>query len=122
MIRCRRRCHRTALTAALVLVGAVLPGAPAVEAQAEGRGWLALGDSYSSGEGIPGTPAGEAEGSGVATQGRDCRRATGDGTDATAWSVGAYRSVADKHGVDEIALVACTGAVSDQIDDQIGDR
>lgn len=74
-----------------------------------------------SGEGIPGTPPSEAEGSGFATQGRDCRRATGEETGATAWSVGAYRSVASEFGLNEIALVACTAAVTSEIEDQVGE-
>lgn len=85
------------------------------------RGWLALGDSYSSGEGIPGTPSREAEGSGLATQGRDCRRATGDETKATAWSVSAYRETVVDFGFEKIALVACTAAVSSQLESQIGE-
>src|SRR5687767_7093991 len=106
-------------------VASITATAPAVmapaAAQGEGAAWLALGDSYSSGEGIPGTPAREAEGSGFATQGRDCRRATGDGTDATTWSVGAFRSVQGDLGLSRIALVACTGAVTGEFDDQIGE-
>lgn len=94
---------------------------PRAAGQGEGGGWLALGDSYASGEGIPGTPAREMEGSGFATQGRDCRRATGEGTDAIAWSVGAFRSVQGHLGLSEIALVACTGAVTGELDNQIGE-
>ncbi|MEX1009667.1 MAG: hypothetical protein WD271_17750 [Acidimicrobiia bacterium] len=106
----------------LVAAAAPFPVSPRDgAAQAAGRGWLALGDSYSSGEGIPGTLAREAEGSGVATQGRDCRRATGEDTGAAAWSVGAYREIAGELGFDEIALVACTGAMSSELEGQIGE-
>lgn len=104
-----------------VMVAVTLPGSMSASAQGDGRGWLALGDSYASGEGIPGTPAREAEGAGFATQGRDCRRATGEDTGATAWSVGAYREVARDLGFSQIALVACTGARFSELDAQIGE-
>lgn len=106
---------------AIALVTSFVMSGPQAAGQGDGRGWLALGDSYSSGEGIPGTLAREAEGSGFATQGRDCRRATGEGTDATAWSVGAFRSVQGELGLSEIALVACSGAVTAEFDEQIGE-
>jgi len=64
------------LTVGVALTVAV---APIVDAQGGGRAWLALGDSYASGEGIPGTNDVE---SAETHQGRDCRRATGEGTDA----------------------------------------
>lgn len=105
---------------AAVLAGLLVPGGPAV-AQESDAGWLALGDSYSSGEGIPGTPAAHTEEAGNSTQGRDCKRATGNDTEATAWSVSAFDSVASDLGLEEMALVACTGAVSDEADDQIGE-
>lgn len=77
------------------------------------RAWLALGDSYASGEGIPGTEPGQT------AQGRDCRRATGRGTNAKAWSAGAYDEVRGTSGFGRIAFVACTGAITDEIDSQI---
>ena len=77
------------------------------------RAWLALGDSYSSGEGIPGTEPGRT------AQGRDCARATGSRTNAKAWSVGAYEEVGKRLGFDRIAFVACTGAITDEIESQI---
>lgn len=77
------------------------------------RAWLALGDSYSSGEGIPGTEPGQT------AQGRDCARATGHRTNAKAWSVGAYEEVRKRFGFGRIAFVACTNAITDEIESQI---
>lgn len=76
------------------------------------RSWLALGDSYASGHGIPGTVPGGA------AHGRDCRRATGEGS-ATAWSVGSYRQVKAQFGFRRIAFVACSGAITDEATAQI---
>jgi hypothetical protein len=86
-----------------------------VVASSSQRSWLALGDSFASGEGIPGTVPG------VSEQGRDCRRATGEGTDATAWSANAYRRVRKRFGFNRMSFVACTGAITDEIDAQIGE-
>jgi hypothetical protein len=92
---------------ALVVVASTL-AAPAA-AHEEGRTWLAMGDSYSSGEGIPGTVD------------PDCQRATGVGTDATAWAVSAYRAVEDELGFTGQAFVACTGAITDDAAIQVGE-
>jgi hypothetical protein len=90
----------------------------AAAGQADGRAWLALGDSYSSGEGIPGTnDVANAE----AHQGRDCQRATGDGTGATAWSVSARGTVSEQLGISDFVLVACTGATTGELATQIGE-
>jgi hypothetical protein len=102
-----------------IVAGVTVVADSPLEARRDRGGWLALGDSYSSGHGIPGTLPREVEGSGMATQGRDCRRATGSGTSATAWPVGAFRSVQGRLGLDEIALVACSGAITGEIDDQV---
>jgi hypothetical protein len=93
-----------AVTTALSLLTAT----PATAQQQE-RTWLALGDSYSSGEGILTTPATYSP-----TLGRDCRRATGEGTPAVAWAVEAQRQVgADLH-LRKPDFVACTGAITDE--------
>jgi hypothetical protein len=79
------------------------------------RAWLALGDSYASGEGIPGTDEGPN------AQGRECSRANGRDTDAKAWAVSAYEDLKERFGFDRIAFVACTGAITDQIEAQIAE-
>ncbi len=85
--------------------------------------WLALGDSYSSGEGIPGTvPEGQdGVNGGPNGQGRDCRRASGEGTDAIAWAVGAFDRLAADFGLAHMDFVACTGATTDEAATQIGE-
>lgn len=78
--------------------------------------WLALGDSYSSGEGIPGAQPGP----GLA--GENCQRANGDGTDARAYPVVAYETLAandDRYTYERPFFVACTGAVTDDIERQV---
>lgn len=106
------------LVAGLLGLAATGPVARAAEAD---RAWLALGDSYSSGEGIAGTVPPDRDGprGDPNSQGRECERATGDGTDATAWAVGAYRAVKDELGLSGLAFVACTGATIDQAQGQI---
>lgn len=104
------------------LMGLVATGpGPVARAAVADRAWLALGDSYSSGEGIAGTVPADRDGPrrGPNSQGRECERATGDGTDATAWAVGAYQAVRDELGLSELAFVACTGATIDQAQGQI---
>lgn len=112
---------RRSLIAVMVVAGslsAFLSTAAPVSSQSSGRAWLALGDSYSSGEGIPGTvDVGPAQ----QHQGRNCQRATGDGTSATAWSVSAYNAVAGDLGFEDMAFVACTGAVTNELASQIGE-
>jgi hypothetical protein len=99
----------------LLFVGlVVVPVAPAAAQPAAGRAWLALGDSYSSGEGIDGTPASPSD-----TLGQECRRATGVGTDATAWAAGAYQTVREELGFSALDFVACTGNISDDATKQI---
>lgn len=75
--------------------------------------WLALGDSFSSGEGIPGAAAGNQQ-----LQGKDtCQRANGDNTDAKAYSVVAVEELQGQPPVGLIYerpfFVACTGAITD---------
>ena len=84
---------------------------------ADGLAWLALGDSFSSGEGIPGTTQIKD------TQGKDCARATGElvpGTpsDAEAWPVVAYNGLKDA-GFSSMDFVACTGSTTDALGTQV---
>jgi GDSL-like lipase/acylhydrolase family protein len=102
-----------AILASLVALAA-LP-APALAAQpGPDRGWLVLGDSYTSGEGIEGTPAGHSD-----FLGQNCRRATGDGMKQTAWAAGAYQRLREEKGFAELSFVACTGNISDNAERQI---
>lgn len=98
---------------ALLAVLSVMVSPTASAAQAD-RSWLALGDSYSSGEGIDGTPA-----SPSTYLGQECRRATGEGTDKTAWAAGAYQDVREDMGFSTMDFVACTGNISDDAATQI---
>lgn len=104
--------------AALVLLtfAFTVTGGSTASGQEGRRTWLAMGDSYSSGEGIPGTvPQGnDGVNGGRNGQGRDCRRANGQNTDATAWAVGAYRAVRAEAGLAQLHFVACTGAITDE--------
>jgi hypothetical protein len=102
-----------AAAAALSLFVGLLSPAPAAARQDE-RTWLALGDSYSSGEGIKTTPATYSP-----TLGRDCRRATGEGTPAVAWAVEAQRQVGADLRLRKPDFVACTGAIADEAPWQI---
>lgn len=99
-----------AAAAALSLLSAT----PATAQQQQERTWLALGDSYSSGEGILTTPAAYSP-----TLGRDCRRATGEGTPAVAWAVEAQRQVGADLRLRKPDFVACTGAITDEAPWQI---
>ena len=82
--------------------------------------WLAMGDSYSSGEGIPGTNPGN-----PARQGQEnCARANGDGTNAKAWAVVAAKALAAQRpdlAVEDPFFVACTGAVADSAATQLAE-
>jgi hypothetical protein len=100
--------------AVVLLVGLLSPvGAHAHAAQPE-RTWLALGDSYSAGEGIKETPASPSP-----TLGRNCRRATGEGTPAVTWAVHAQRLVGEDLRLRRPDLLACTGAITDEAPWQI---
>lgn len=75
--------------------------------------WLALGDSFSSGEGIPGAAAGN-----PALQGKEnCQRANGDGIAAKAYAVVAVEQLQAQQSADLVFerpfFVACTGAITD---------
>nr|WP_042190480.1 GDSL-type esterase/lipase family protein [Kibdelosporangium sp. MJ126-NF4]CEL19374.1 hypothetical protein [Kibdelosporangium sp. MJ126-NF4]CTQ94827.1 hypothetical protein [Kibdelosporangium sp. MJ126-NF4] len=102
-----------ALAVAMLL--ALLPGNAAAQ-QPQGRAWLALGDSYSSGEGISNTPP-----SFSSHFGRECMRATGNGVPQTAWGAGAYQQVRGKFGMSTQRFVACTGAIIDDAPAEIAE-
>lgn len=86
---------------------------PANAAQATPLVWWALGDSYSSGEGIPGTEPPQAGA-------KDCSRASGVNTGAKAWGVVAREKLAEPR-IKSWAFVPCTGATSNDIAGQIGE-
>lgn len=103
---------RTAAAAALALAltAAVLAATPApAGADDTPPHWLALGDSYSSGEGLSGTdPPGKGN--------PECARANGR-TGAEAWAVVAYDEVWGRATLhDNQVFTACTGAVSSSDD------
>jgi hypothetical protein len=96
---------------ALVGLGLIDAGATAAPTSST-LSWLVLGDSYSSGEGIPGTTQKES------LWGADCARATGwtDETapsDARAWGVVAYESTEPFTRFTHQDFVACTGHITD---------
>lgn len=103
----------TAIAAAIALVGvavaAPVPSSGAApETDPPGIVWWALGDSYSSGEGL------RYNDFGANPPGTNCERATGRssvGTGSRAYSVVARDDLA---GVEEFRLVACTGAITNQ--------
>lgn len=107
----RRRAALLALAAALA--PSVITTAPA-RAAGPPLAWLALGDSYASGEGLPGTPEpGDAR--------PDCARATGEHA-AAAWAVSAYRATARREPrLARQTFVACSGAITDDVTDQIAE-
>jgi lysophospholipase L1-like esterase len=101
--------------AALILIGVVAVSGNDLASAEDGNTWLALGDSYSSGEGIPGTvDVAAAE----QYQGQNCQRATGQGTDAKAWAVKAQQELPQ---FSTVTLVACTGALSTHLASQISE-
>lgn len=85
--------------------------------------WLVIGDSYTSGEGIPGTTQEKSN------TNRDCARATGMLTagiksDAKAWPIVAFETVVSAR--QDLALgppdfVACTGAITDDFQQQLNE-
>jgi hypothetical protein len=82
------------------------------------RAWLALGDSFSSGEGIPGTTTVRAP------DGADCARANGfidqiRPSEAKAYAVRAYEAVRAEYGFGSLDFVACTGAKAGDVETQI---
>lgn len=118
-------CARVALGSGIALVSRLVCSSPGgYEFSVDGLGrirtpsdprrtWLALGDSYASGEGIPGTDIGRS------ASGDDCARATGRGTNAQAWAVGAYELMPKRFGFGRQDFVACSGAKTDEIASQI---
>jgi len=112
------------LSAAIITCVLGLPSPPdaavAQPAPSPARTWLVLGDSYSSGEGIqntatPSTDQRPRPGEQV----RDCRRADGTGNNASAWAPTAYRRVGAELRISDMRLMACTGAITDEIPAQI---
>ncbi len=110
----RTRAGSAVVVGVLLLTAVPQTSAPTATAAAEKRAvrWLAMGDSYSSGEGIPGTNPGNA-----GLQGTDnCVRANGDNTNAKAWSVVAVDQLAtldDRYSYEKPFFVACSGAIND---------
>lgn len=101
-----------AMMVVAVMAGVLSFGSPSTAgAQSETLSWWALGDSYSSGEGIPGT---EPPAPGKA----DCARATGKNTNAKAWAVVAKEALAEPR-ISSWAFTACTGAISSDVEGQM---
>jgi hypothetical protein len=94
-------------------LGAADVAAEPAQAEPPAVDWLALGDSYSSGEGISGTQP-PAEGQ------SECARATGSNGGDPAWAVVAHRALSQEHPNTQ-EFVACTGAIADQASDQIAE-
>jgi len=92
----------------LLLGTFIVTGAPAFGSFDHPTVWAGIGDSYSSGEGIPGARG-------------PCQRGHHQGTDATAWPVGAYELLIDDEAVvfQGMGLVACTGAITDDAEGQL---
>jgi hypothetical protein len=114
----RQAAARTAV-ALLLLATAMLNAPPTAMATEKGRrAWVAAGDSYSSGEGISGTNAVDKA---VKHQGKDCARATGYGTEATAYGSAAYQELDEPLGFGFLSFVACTGAVASDLASQFSE-
>ena len=121
--RVRERIDQLGVLAAVALAAAGWPigdyavAGPGADEPIHVR-WLALGDSYSSGEGIPGA----APGPGLV--GGDCRRANGDSSPARAYPVVAYetlRASDPRYDYERPFFVACTGAITDDIRAQLAE-
>ena len=105
---------------AMLFAAVALPTRQPVEARVsypENLVWLGLGDSYSSGEGLRFVDA-QAN-----PPGRDCQRATGmttvnGGQGSRAWAKVAYDTVRGQMTNSTFQLLACTGAISNEIHDQ----
>lgn len=102
-----------ALLLVLGVGASCLAAGPGAAAQAADVGrppvWLAMGDSYASGTGMPGT----ADESGLLQGVMDCKRANGEG-DARAWAVVAYDARwGEAARRENLYFVACTGAITD---------
>jgi len=107
----------------IVAVAAVPGGSAASQSAAEARqagspsdgsvSWLALGDSYSSGEGISNLPASD-----------ECQRADGKDGRGRAWAAVAQQELSARglaFPADQFQLTACTGAVSGGLTSGIDD-
>lgn len=94
----------------LVVLTPVATAVPA-GAQDDPITWWALGDSYSSGEGIPGTEP-------PAPGQPECARASGNNTSAKAWAVVAREKMAEPR-VTSWAFTPCTGATSSDVEGQM---
>lgn len=105
-----------AVTMIVSIAAATSPGAtPTMVAQAmppDGSlSWLALGDSYSSGEGIGKIPTNN-----------KCQRADNTSNNGRAWSVVAADKLRSQGvAIPEFRLTACTGAVASQWVEQLSD-
>lgn len=110
---------RAAFSALLLLIAVSSPVlASAVESGSQTTkqlAWASIGDSYSSGEGIPGTSTR------LDWNGNNCQRADGIDTNATAWGPRAKQLVASQLNVASFAHTACTGAIADAADDQLNE-
>jgi len=103
--------------AILALLAVVLPfvestvGRGPASAEVTGLTWWAIGDSYSSGEGMSATapPAGTD---------RDCARATGQNGASSAWAVVAHETL-DDPDITRFAFTPCTGAISSDVPAQL---
>lgn len=95
-----------------VLLALLVSAAPA-GAQDQPITWWALGDSYSSGEGISGTerPSGGKP---------ECARASGHNTGAKAWAVLARETLAEPR-ISSWAFTPCTGAISSDVEGQMNE-
>lgn len=105
------------VAAALVTIPATASdAAPARATYPADLTWLALGDSYSSGEGLRYIDA-------EANDDRTCERATGrstvnGGQGSRSWPVVAYDTVRGDMVSSDFQLLACTGATTNQISEQ----
>ena len=89
----------------LVVLAGVLLSIPASAQDDEPIVWVAMGDSYASGEGISGTAVDEDN----QQSNDDCSRANG-ATNARAWAVVAREAL---YPTGQTLFVACTGAITD---------
>lgn len=80
----------------------------AAPAAAQVGPWMAIGDSFSSGEGIPKLDD-------------KCQRADGKQTEARAWSAGAYEELRSELDLGPLRFTACTGEITDDARKQIAE-
>lgn len=110
-------CRRSWILACCLILTLIMVPPTRALADAGRYTWLAAGDSYSSGEGIPGTST-----TNTGPGGKECARADGDGISAAAWAAQAYR---DLRTDDDLfayqSFVACTGALADGFEEQVAE-